>query len=71
MYLLIKIRHNIIIQCHGNYIEVEKLGHFKKLLPKRFGCPEGELLRVFVYKRRPEAMLDFDGTSSSRFLATP
>ena len=24
MYLLIKIRHNIIIQCHGNYIKVAK-----------------------------------------------
>ena len=23
MYLLIKIRHNIIIQCYENYIEVE------------------------------------------------
>ena len=25
MYLIVKIRHDIIIQCHGNYIEVEKL----------------------------------------------
>ena len=24
MYLIIQIRHNILIQCHGNYIEVEK-----------------------------------------------
>ena len=25
MYLLIKIRHDIIMQSHGNYIEVEKI----------------------------------------------
>ena len=25
MYLLIEIRHNSIKQCHGNYIEAEKL----------------------------------------------
>ena len=25
MYLLIEIRYNIPIQCHGNHIEVEKL----------------------------------------------
>ena len=25
MYLLINIKHNIIIQCHGNYIEVKTI----------------------------------------------
>ena len=25
MYLLIEIMHDIPVQCHGNYIEVEKL----------------------------------------------
>ena len=40
IYSLIKIRHNIIIQYHGDYIEVEKIQlyacnwHFKKILPK-------------------------------------
>ena len=47
MYLLIEIKHNIIIQYHEVYIEVEKLQlyvcnwHFKKLLPKQFGFLEG------------------------------
>ena len=47
MYLLIKIRHNIFVHYHGNYVEVENLQlyawnwHFKKLLSKIFGCPEG------------------------------
>ena len=40
MCLLIEIRHNILIQCHGNHIEVEKPQlhtskvQFKKLLKK-------------------------------------
>ena len=25
MYSFVKIMHTILIQCHGNYIEVEKL----------------------------------------------
>ena len=41
LYLLIGIRHYVLIctQYHGNYIEVVK--HFKKLLSKLLGCSEG------------------------------
>ena len=35
MYLLVKTRHTINIQCRGNYTDVEKL------IPNKFGCPEG------------------------------
>ena len=27
MYFLIEIRHNILVQCHGNYIEVRKCNY--------------------------------------------
>ena len=30
MYLLIEIRHDILIECHGNYIEEEKFNYMLK-----------------------------------------
>ena len=59
MYKFIKIRHDILIQCHGNYMEMKifKLyawdWHLKKILTKSFGCPEGCFLRVWVSKKTP------------------
>ena len=62
MYKIIKIRHDILIQCHGNYMEMRKLNYmleikkFKKFFTKVFGCPKGCFLRVWVSKktlRRP------------------
>ena len=64
MCLLIEIRHNILTQGHGKYIEGEKLHlyawnwHFKKKwLTATFGCPEGWFLRVWVSKWHPGALL--------------
>ena len=46
LYLPIKIRHSILIQCHENYIGVKKIKyvwkwHFKELPTKIFWCHEG------------------------------
>ena len=44
--LLIEIRHNILIQCHGNYIEVNKFNYMleidilRNFSQKDFGCNE-------------------------------
>ena len=40
IYLLIKIRHNDFIQCHGDYIEVKKLGILRKYFQKNIWGPE-------------------------------
>ena len=59
MYKFIKVRHDILIECHGNYMEMEKVKlyawdwHFKKFLTKRFGCPEGCFLRVWASTKAP------------------
>ena len=63
MYKFIKIRHDIIIQCHGNYMELKKFNYMletdilrnssQKVLGalrgafKGFGCP----------KRHPDTLL--------------
>ena len=63
MYKFMKIRHDILIQCHGNYIEMKKVNYMleidvlKKFLTEKFGCPEGCFLKVWVSKRHPDAML--------------
>ena len=46
MYKFIKIRHDIIKQCHGNYKEMKKLGVLRGSF-QGFGCP----------KRHPDALL--------------
>ena len=53
----IKIRHGILIECHGNYLEMKKVKlyalDFKKFLTIFFGCPEGCFLRVWLSKKTP------------------
>ena len=47
MYKFIKIRHDTIKQCHGNYKEMKKFNYkleieiFSKFHTKKIGCPEG------------------------------
>ena len=63
MHLLIEIRHYFHRQFHRNYIEVKKKqlyawsGHFQKIITMMFGCPGGRFLKVWVCKRRPDALL--------------
>ena len=59
MYKFIKIRHDIIKQCHGNYKEMKKfnykleIGIFRNSSQNQIGCPEGFFLRVWVSKKAP------------------
>ena len=59
MYRFIKIRHDIIKQCHGNYRELKKFNYkleidiFRNSAQIFFRCPEGFLLRVWVSKKAP------------------
>ena len=39
MYLHIKIRHNVIIQCHGNYFKVENFNCMLEIDILRNYCP--------------------------------
>ena len=44
MYEFIKIRYDILIECHGNYMEMKKVKlyiHFKKFLTKNVGVLRG------------------------------
>ena len=51
MYKFIKIRHDIIKQCHGNYKEMTKFSYkleieiFRNSTQKKIGCPEGFSLK--------------------------
>ena len=64
MYKFIKIRHDIISQCHGNYKEMKKFNYkleieiFRNSTQKYVGVPEGFFLRVWVSKKahRPKTM---------------
>ena len=56
MYKFIKIRHDIIKQCHGNYKEMKKFNYELEIDIFRnssiiFGCPERCLLRVWPSKK--------------------
>ena len=59
MYKLIKIRHDIIKQWHGNYKEMKKFNYkleneiLYKLHTKNLGCLEGLFSRVCVSKKAP------------------
>ena len=59
MYKFIKIRHDIIKQCHGNYKEMKEFNYklkieiFRNSTHKKIGCPEGFFLRVWVSKKAP------------------
>ena len=59
MYKFLKIRHDILIQCKGNYMDMRKFNykyawdyHFKKFSTKKFGCPEG-----CFPKQHPDALM--------------
>ena len=53
------IKHDILLQWHWNYMEMEKLHHMLEIdilrnsSLKKIGCPEGWFLRVWVSKRLP------------------
>ena len=59
MYEFIKIRHDILLQYHGNYMEMKRFNymlenwdwHFKKFFTIFFGSPERCFLRVWVSKK--------------------
>ena len=59
MYKVIKIRHDIITQYHGNYKEMRKLNYklkieiFRNSIKIKSGCPEGFFSRVWVSKKAP------------------
>ena len=62
MYLLITIRHNIFIQCHGNHIVVEKRLYYmlendilRNYFPNKLGVLRGDFGVVWVSKRCPDA----------------
>ena len=63
MYNFMKIRHDIIKQCHRNYKEMRKINNnlkieiFRKIHTKKFGCPEGFFLGFGCPKRYPDALL--------------
>ena len=65
MYKFIKIRHDIIKQCHGNNKEMKKfeIEVFRNSTQKKIGCPEGFFFRVWVSKKAPRrpAGLDHGG----------
>ena len=50
-----KIRHDILIQCHGNYTEMKKFKYMPAIdIPhKKLGVLGGAFLRVWVFKKTP------------------
>ena len=63
MYIFIKMRHDIPIQSHGNYMMMKKFNYMfeidilRKFPHKKIGCPEGCFLRVWVSKKTPRRLL--------------
>ena len=59
MYKLIKIRHDIIKQCHWKLYRDEKFNYMleidilRKFSPKFLGVLRGVFLRVWVSKKTP------------------
>ena len=47
MYTFIKLRHGILLECQGNYMEMIKFNYMLEIdilrnsSPKKNGCPEG------------------------------
>ena len=66
MYIFIKIRRDIIKPCHVNYKEMKKFNYkleieiFRNSTLKKFGCPEGFVLRVWVSKKAPRRPAGLD-----------
>ena len=58
-----KIRHDILKQCRGNYMEMKKFNHKPEIdilrnSSQKIGCPEGCFLRgLGVPKRHPDTLL--------------
>ena len=63
MYKFIKIRQDIIKQCHGNYKEIKKFNDkleieiFRNSLHKNFGVQRGSFQGFGCPKRHPDALL--------------
>ena len=63
MYKFIKIRHDIIKQCHGNYKEMEKFNYkldiemFRNCTPKKLGVLRGSSKEFGCPKKHPDALL--------------
>ena len=73
MYILIKIRHNILIQYHGIWIEVKKKSNqmlefdiFRNSSQRNMGVMRGASLRDWAFKWHPDALLAKTGDFSSR-----
>ena len=62
MYEFIRIRHNILIKCHGNYMEMKKFNYLIVIdilrnSHKKIVCLERCFLRVWVSKECPDTLL--------------
>ena len=62
IYLFIEIRHNILIQCHRDWIVLRwKIFNYmleiERNLMTKYLWPEGWFLRVWVFKWHPDALL--------------
>ena len=63
MYEFIKIRYNILIQCHGNYIEMKKFNYMLETdilsnsSPKYLGVMRGAFYGFGCPKRHPDTLL--------------
>ena len=63
MYKFIKIRHDIIKQCHRNYKEMKKLNFkhgieiFRNFTLKKMGVLRSSYLGYGCPKRHPDALL--------------
>ena len=63
MYKFIKIRHDIIKQCHGNYKEMKKFNYkfeieiFRNSTLKNLGVLRGSFEGSGCPKRHPDALL--------------
>ena len=59
MYEFIQIRHDILIQCHGNYMEMKNVNYMLEIdilrnsSQKSLGVLRGDFLRVWVSKKTP------------------
>ena len=63
MYKFIKIRLDIITQCHGNYKEMKKINYkleieiFRNSTQKNLGVLRGSFQGFGCLKRHPDALL--------------
>ena len=63
MYKFIKIMHDILIECHGNYMEMKKVNYmleidiFRNSSQKNWGVLRGAYQGFGCPKRHPDALL--------------